>query len=127
MIISGGVNLYPAEIEAGLLRHPAVLDVAVIGIPDDEFGEQVKAFVELKPGASAAPEDIVEHAKQHLAFLQASEIGRDRRRTAAQYHGQAAEAGVERAVLEGKGTTRMSDILDLGGRVAFVTGAGQGA
>lgn len=67
MIISGGVNLYPAEIEAGLLRHPAVLDVAVIGIPDDEFGEQVKAFVELRPGASAAPEDIVEHAKQHLA------------------------------------------------------------
>lgn len=67
MIISGGVNLYPAEIEAGLLRHPAVLDVAVIGIPDDEFGEQVKAFVELRPGASAAPEEIVEHAKQHLA------------------------------------------------------------
>jgi long-chain acyl-CoA synthetase len=67
MIISGGVNLYPAEIEAGLLRHPAVLDVAVIGIPDDEFGEQVKAFVELRPGASAAPEEIVEHAKLHLA------------------------------------------------------------
>ena len=67
MIISGGVNLYPAEIEAGLLRHPAVLDVAVIGIPDDEFGEQVKAFVELRPGASATPDEIAEHAKQHLA------------------------------------------------------------
>ncbi len=67
MIISGGVNLYPAEIEAGLLRHPAVLDVAVIGIPDDEFGEQVKAFVELRPGATASTEEIVEHAKLHLA------------------------------------------------------------
>jgi long-chain acyl-CoA synthetase len=67
MIISGGVNLYPAEIEAGLLRHPAVLDVAVIGIPDDEFGEQVKAFVELRPGAKASAAEIVEHAKLHLA------------------------------------------------------------
>ncbi|MEA2817358.1 MAG: long-chain acyl-CoA synthetase [Rhodospirillaceae bacterium] len=67
MIISGGVNLYPAEIEAGLLRHPAVLDVAVIGIPDDEFGEQVKAFVELRPGAKASAEEIVEHAMLHLA------------------------------------------------------------
>lgn len=67
MIISGGVNLYPAEIEAGLLRHPAVLDAAVIGIPDDEFGEQVKAFIELRPGTAASPEEIIEHAKQHLA------------------------------------------------------------
>jgi long-chain acyl-CoA synthetase len=67
MIISGGVNIYPAEIEAGLLRHPAVLDAAVIGVPDDEFGEQVKAFVELRPGATATPEEIVELAKQHLA------------------------------------------------------------
>jgi long-chain acyl-CoA synthetase len=67
MIISGGVNLYPAEIEAGLMRHSAVLDAAVIGIPDDEFGEQVKAFVELRPGATASAEEIVEHAKQHLA------------------------------------------------------------
>ncbi len=67
MIISGGVNLYPAEIEAGLLHHPAVLDAAVIGIPDDEFGEQVKAFVELRPGVSAAPEEIIDHARPHLA------------------------------------------------------------
>jgi long-chain acyl-CoA synthetase len=67
MIISGGVNLYPAEIEAGLLRHPGVLDVAVIGIPDEEFGEQVKAFVELRPEAKATADEIIEHAKQHLA------------------------------------------------------------
>jgi len=67
MIISGGVNIYPAEIEAALLKYAAVQDVAVIGIPDDEFGEQVKAFIELKPGATAMPEDIIAHAKDHLA------------------------------------------------------------
>jgi long-chain acyl-CoA synthetase len=50
MIISGGVNIYPAEIEGVLVGHPAVLDAAVFGIPDDEMGEQVKAAVELTEG-----------------------------------------------------------------------------
>ncbi|HEX4183830.1 MAG TPA: AMP-binding protein [Caulobacteraceae bacterium] len=67
MIISGGVNIYPAEIEAALLKHPAVQDAAVIGIPDDEFGEQVKAFVELKPGRAAEPEEIIASCAAHLA------------------------------------------------------------
>jgi long-chain acyl-CoA synthetase len=67
MIVSGGVNIYPAEIEAALLGHPAVQDAAVIGIPDEEFGEQVKAFVELKPGRAAAPEDILADAAHRLA------------------------------------------------------------
>ncbi len=67
MIISGGVNIYPAEIEAALLRHPAVLDAAVIGIPDDEFGEQVLAFCELKPGHQADANDVLAHCAQHLA------------------------------------------------------------
>ncbi len=67
MIISGGVNIYPAEIEAALLKHPAVQDAAVIGIPDDEFGEQVKAFVELKPGLAATADDLLAHCKQELA------------------------------------------------------------
>jgi long-chain acyl-CoA synthetase len=49
-IISGGVNIYPQEIENLLLEHPAVLDVAVIGIPNEEFGQEVKAFVQLMPG-----------------------------------------------------------------------------
>ncbi|MFD0852156.1 AMP-binding protein, partial [Actinomadura adrarensis] len=51
MIISGGVNIYPAEIEGVLITHPAVRDVAVFGVPDEEFGEQVKAAVELIEGA----------------------------------------------------------------------------
>ena len=67
MIVSGGVNIYPAEIEVALQTHPAVQDAAVIGIPNEEFGEEVKAFVELKPGADASPEDIGTHAAAHLA------------------------------------------------------------
>ena len=67
MIVSGGVNIYPAEIEAVLIKHPAVEDAAVIGIPDKEFGEQVKAFVELKPGKTATAEEITLAAADHLA------------------------------------------------------------
>jgi long-chain acyl-CoA synthetase len=67
MIVSGGVNIYPAEIEAAILTHPAVQDVAVIGIPDEEFGEQVKAFCELKPGRAAETDDILAHCKDTLA------------------------------------------------------------
>lgn len=50
MVVSGGVNIYPAEIEAVLINHPSVLDVAVFGVPDEEFGEQVKAVVQLDEG-----------------------------------------------------------------------------
>lgn len=67
MIISGGVNIYPAEIEAAIARHPTVLDVAVIGIPDDEFGEQVKAFVELKPGHSVEEAELRDFVAPLLA------------------------------------------------------------
>ena len=67
MIISGGVNIYPAEIEASLIKHPAVQDVAVIGIPDEEFGEQVKAFVEVKPGQELSAEELLRFAHDKLA------------------------------------------------------------
>jgi acyl-CoA synthetase (AMP-forming)/AMP-acid ligase II len=50
MIISGGMNIYPAEIEAVLYAHPKVMDAAVIGVPDDEWGERVHAVVQAKPG-----------------------------------------------------------------------------
>src|SRR5207237_5846297 len=56
LIISGGVNIYPAEVDAVLLEHPSVLDVATIGIPNDEWGEEVKAVVELQPGVDGTPE-----------------------------------------------------------------------
>lgn len=55
MFISGGENVYPVEIEAALVEHPSVLEVAVIGIPDDRWGEVGCAFVVAKPGASPTP------------------------------------------------------------------------
>ena len=70
MIISGGVNIYPAEIEAVLINHPAVLDAAVFGIPNDEFGEEVKAAIEPAPGITPGPqleEDLIAHCREHLA------------------------------------------------------------
>ena len=67
MVISGGVNIYPREIEEVLITHPKVLDVAVIGVPDAEWGEQLKAVVQLQPGMSATAEEIVDFARQHLA------------------------------------------------------------
>lgn len=70
VIISGGVNIYPAEIEAVLQAHPAVADVAVFGIPDDEWGEQVKAAVELAAGTApsqALAEELLAFARARLA------------------------------------------------------------
>jgi long-chain acyl-CoA synthetase len=70
MIISGGVNVYPAEVEAALLSHPAVGDAAVFGIPDEDWGEQVKAVVEPVPGATASlglAEELLAHCASQLA------------------------------------------------------------
>ncbi len=70
MIISGGVNIYPVEIEAHLMGHPSVLDAAVFGIPDDEFGEQVKAAVlvadDIQPSNGLAAE-LAEYCRTSLA------------------------------------------------------------
>lgn len=65
MIISGGANIYPAEVEAALFGHPAVGDAAVIGVPDEHWGEQVRAIVELRSPASEA--DIIAFCREHLA------------------------------------------------------------
>ena len=67
MIISGGVNIYPAEIEAVLASHPAVADVAVIGVPDSLWGESVKAVVELRPGATATADELIDFCGERLA------------------------------------------------------------
>jgi acyl-CoA synthetase (AMP-forming)/AMP-acid ligase II len=66
MIISGGVNIYPAEIEAVLYQHPAVLDAAVFGIPDDEWGEAVHAVVQAKPDHDLDLDELRAHAEAHL-------------------------------------------------------------
>ncbi len=67
MIISGGVNIYPAEIEAALHAHPAVMDAAVIGVPDDEWGESVKAIVQLRTGVRPTADDLSEFLASRLA------------------------------------------------------------
>ncbi len=67
MIVSGGVNIYPAEIEAALLRHPDIQDAAVVGAPHEDFGEQVIAYCEPKPGAALSPEQIAAHCAGQLA------------------------------------------------------------
>ena len=67
MIISGGENIYSPEVERVLSEHPAVAEVAVIGVPDDRWGESVKAVVALKEGASATEADIVEFCRDQLA------------------------------------------------------------
>jgi long-chain acyl-CoA synthetase len=67
MIITGGMNVYPREVEEVLYAHPAVLEAAAIGVVDAYRGEVVKAFVVLKPGAQATTEDLVEHCRPRLA------------------------------------------------------------
>ena len=67
LVIRGGYNVYPREIEEVLFEHPAVAEAAVIGKPDEKLGEEVLAFVALKPGASAEPDEIIAFAKERLA------------------------------------------------------------
>jgi long-chain acyl-CoA synthetase len=67
MIIRGGYNVYPREVEEALYAHPAVAEAAVIGIPDSRLGEEVKAVIALRPGMSASAEEIVQHCKGLVA------------------------------------------------------------
>lgn len=67
MIISGGMNIYPAEIEAVLTAHPAVADAAVFGVPSDEWGESVHAAIVLAPDGAATDGELRDHCREHLA------------------------------------------------------------
>jgi acyl-CoA synthetase (AMP-forming)/AMP-acid ligase II len=67
MIISGGENIYPAEVENVLMQHPAVADGAIIGVPDERWGEAVKACVVLRPGAAASGQEIIDFIRSRLA------------------------------------------------------------
>ncbi len=74
MVISGGVNIYPAEIESCLLTLPGVLDVAVFGIPDADYGEALAAHIEADPSADLCDEDVRAHVRAHLARYKAPKI-----------------------------------------------------
>ncbi len=67
MIVSGGENIYPAEVEEVLYQHPKILEAAVIGVYDEQWGEAVKAVVVPKPGETLTEEEVIDFCKQHLA------------------------------------------------------------
>ena len=71
MIISGGFNVYPSEVEQVIWSHPAVQDCAVIGVPDEKWGEAVKAVVELNPGQSVSADELIALCKQQLGSVMA--------------------------------------------------------
>ena len=67
MIISGGENIYPAEVENALMSHPAIVDVAVIGVPSERWGETPKAIVVKAAGVDVTEQEIIAYAKENLA------------------------------------------------------------
>ena len=67
MVVSGGENIYPVEVENALAKHAAVTDVAVIGVPDDKYGEALLAFVVLKPGTTLELESMINFCREHIA------------------------------------------------------------
>ena len=74
MIIRGGFNVYPREVEEVLYAHPAVIEAGVIGIPDDMLGEEVKAFVALKEGQTTTEEELIQHCEANLAQFKCPKI-----------------------------------------------------
>ena len=67
MIITGGENVYPAEVEAVLYKHPKIYEAAVLGVADEIWGERVKAYIVLKPGEKAYDTEIFEFCKEYIA------------------------------------------------------------
>ena len=67
MIVSGGENIYPAEVENALLSHPQIADAAVIGIPDDKWGEATKAFIVQTEGEPLAEADVISYVRTQIA------------------------------------------------------------
>ena len=92
MIISGGENVFPSEVEDLLAGHPAVREVAVVGVDDEDWGQRLKAVVVLQEGESVTEDELKEYVKKNLAALQGAARGRLRGRAAAQRDGQGPEA-----------------------------------
>jgi acyl-CoA synthetase (AMP-forming)/AMP-acid ligase II len=67
MIVSGGENIYPAEVENALMSHPAVADAAVIGVPDERWGETPKAMVVRRPDTEVTEQELIDHCRERLA------------------------------------------------------------
>jgi acyl-CoA synthetase (AMP-forming)/AMP-acid ligase II len=99
MIISGGMNIYPAEIEAALEHHADVLEVAVFGTPSDEWGENVHAVVVVREGATMTDHQVMDFAREHLAHYKVPKLGHVHRRAPEDRQRQGAQARTARPVL----------------------------
>ena len=102
MIISGGVNIYPQEIEDALVMHPSVADVAVFGIPNEDFGEEVKAVVQPAPGVEPGPElaaELEAFARERLGRFKVPALHRLHGRAARDPAGEALQAQASRPLL----------------------------
>jgi acyl-CoA synthetase (AMP-forming)/AMP-acid ligase II len=73
-INTGGEKVYPEEVEECLKRHPSVLDAAVVGVPDERFGEAIHALVQAAPGSTVDPAELIEHVKSQLARYKAPKV-----------------------------------------------------
>ena len=107
VIISGGENVSSIEVEDVLFSHPAVAEVAVIGIPHEKWGETVTALVVLAPGASATEPELIAHCREHLAHYKCPTVDRVPRRAGAHGHRQAPEVQAPRSPT-GKAATASS-------------------
>ncbi|MCY1306976.1 3-[(3aS,4S,7aS)-7a-methyl-1,5-dioxo-octahydro-1H-inden-4-yl]propanoyl:CoA ligase [compost metagenome] len=74
MIVSGGENIYPIEVEEALLQHPAVLAAAVVGVPDERWGELVVAVLELRPGQQVSEDELRSHVRDRIASYKCPRI-----------------------------------------------------
>ena len=105
MIVSGGENVFPKEVEDTLARHEAVSEAAAVGVEDKDFGQRLRAFVVLEPGKKASEDDLKDHVKAQPGALQGAARDRLPRRAAPQRHRQGAEA---RAQGDGAGRQQMT-------------------
>ena len=122
MIVSGGENIYPAEVENVLLSHPDVVDAAVIGVPDDTWGETVKAIVVLAPGARARRGGRHRALPQQSGPLQVPDLGRHHRRPAPQPVRQDPQARTPGALLGRQGARDQLNRKPSAGRGSLAEG-----
>lgn len=116
MIVSGGENVYCAEVENAIYQHPAVLAAAVFGVPDEKWGERVHAAIVLKPEASAGEDDIINACRRLVAAYKVGQATHDEQRTRQQQNGvDTAEYPVQLALRAEKQVRLLAAIMGEGG------------